>query len=314
MTWSVPVPTPRGRAAVRQVSAPSLPQPLPGSTPLGNGQWWVAKTPEQVVGAYTSSKAPVPANATVTAEGVGVVRVETPLRDCAILVSARPDGCVYTIAGSPTLELRGGGLVPDFTGFVRVGAAPMDARGLGFVTQLRLDGKDWVVMVAGDDPMDADDSGRPAAMRLSLAPGPLQAGGDSMPRGTRTARCEVAVVDGMTVASADISRKTVTVRARVTDTMAALLPPPTARLTLSKKWGRVRSRPVLSGEGFDAGERVALRLGDRKMPGTKADHGGEFEKSVSVPVDFPVGTTRFTATGARSKRTADAPYEVRPPR
>ena len=318
MMWTLPFPTARGRAAIRQLAAPSLPRPLPGSRPLGNGQGWVARTPEQVVSAYTASTAPLPTDATVTVEAHGVVQVETPLRHSAVLVSARPGGSVYTIAGSPTLELRGGGLVPDFTGFVRVAAAAMDAGGLGFMAQVDLDGKPWVVMVASDDPSDSEPvdtvSGQSAGMRLSLAPGPLQAGAeDGPPKGTRTARCQVSVDEGMTVATAVISRKTVTVRARVTDTMAALLPAPTAQLTVSKKWGRHRSRPVLSGEGFDAGERVALRLGDRTMPGTTADHGGEFEKSVAVPVDFPLGPTRFTATGARSKRTAEAPYEVRPP-
>jgi hypothetical protein len=276
----------------------------------------VAKSPARVVSAYTAASAPVPPGSTVTAESEALLRVESPLRVSGILVSERPGGSVYTIAGSPTLQITGGGLVPDFADFVPVGAALMDVTGLGFMAVATLDRSPWVVSVFPKDRAAAMSADQPGPMQLALMPGPLQSTTEDvpLPKGTLKGRCDVRSEAGFIVATATISRKTITVRACLTDALAALMPPPSATLVVSKKWGRARSRPRLTGSGFDPRERISLTLGDRKAPGTTADAAGDFSKTLQVPPDMPTGPAELTATGTRSKRTAKAPYEVRPPR
>ena len=93
-----------------------------------------------------------------------------------------------------------------------------------------------------------------------------------------------------------------------------MLPQPRARIELSKRWGRPRSRPTVTGEAFHPGERIGLQLGDRKLTGTTADASGAFTKGFTVPGDIPAGHLTITATGSRSKKSATADFEIRPAR
>jgi hypothetical protein len=137
---------------------------------------------------------------------------------------------------------------------------------------------------------------------------------DQPGKGALAGPCK-AVRDGeWVVATATLGRSKVLVRARTTDPGAAMLPQPRARIEISKKWGRPRSRPTISGDGFDPGERIGLSLGDRKLTGTTADDSGAFSKGFTVPDDIPAGQLTITATGSRSKKSAAVGFEIRPPR
>lgn len=307
------IPTERSRDAVRVLMQPSVPQPLPGSQPVGAGQWLMPGTAADVLRGYAAASAPIPAGSTVWQESEVVLRVESPMRASAILVTEHSAGCVYTIAGSPTLQLEGCGVIADVEAFVRIGAAAYDPTGLGFITHLEIDGAPWTVGVL---PNLSDTSVDPAdTLRLYLAPRPLPASMDlDLSDAELQGPCQARAESGVIIATATITERTVVVRARITDALATILPAAPVTLTVSKKWGRHRSRPKLQGSGFQADEPIALMLGERKMSGATTDRHGKFEKGLQVPADFPIGDTEFRAAGETSGSVAAVPYEVREPK
>jgi hypothetical protein len=331
MTWAPKFPSLRGMAAVRRLAEPSTPQPLEGSVEVAPGQWWTSRSAEAVIAEYTATSAPLPAESTVLHEPEWMLRVTSPMRESAIMISERGSGSLYTIVGAPTLQLRSNGLVPDVDAFVRVAGAPLDATGLGFVAQIELDGAPWVVTVmyregtgttAPEAEAAAAQNSTPqngvdaqGSLQLVLAPGALQPTLDfAVPAGALHAPCSAIVDDGQITASATIAGRSITVRARLTNSLSEILPEAPATLTVSKKWGRHGSRPWLTGGDFGRGEQVTLSLGGREMATVTADESGQFTKMLQVPRDVALGHTEFTAQGAQSEKRAAVPYEVRPPK
>lgn len=319
MTWLPRFPSRRARAALKALSQPSIPTPLRGSHAVGPDQWWSPASAEKVITAYTRTKANVPATATVEHLTATTAVVRSSIRDCGIVASPRPSGCVYTIATRPTLDIQGGKKLPDWSGFIHVGSVPMDTTGLGFIAEAPTPDGPWVVMVSApeDDDTETVSQGpvpESAPMQLLLLPGTLSDITDQPGKGALAGPC-TAVRDGeWVVANATLGRSKVLIRARTTDPGAAMLPQPRARIEISKKWGRPRSRPTISGEGFDPVERIGLTLSERKLTGTTADDSGSFSKGFTVPDDIPTGQVTITATGSRSKKSDTVDFEIRPPR
>lgn len=302
----------RSLAATRALMSPSLPRPLPGSRLVGPDQWFVPMAPADVLEGYGEGSAALPDGASVHRESETVLRVDSPLRTSAVLVTEVDGGCVCTIVGSPTLLVEGGGVVPDLEAFVRVGGALFDTSGMGFMAEVEIEQVPWTVAVLPGSAAD------PAAtLRLYLAPRPLPPSteldldlGDVELQGP----CQASREGRFSVVTGTIEGRTVHVRARITDALGSIQPVPPATLAVSKKWGRHRSRPRLTGTGFQPGEDVAIALGDRAMSGTTADRSGRFVKGLQVPTDVPLGHTEFWATGSESGSVATVPYEVRPPK
>lgn len=60
----------------------------------------------------------------------------------------------------------------------------------------------------------------------------------------------------------------------------------------------------VSGSGFQPGQDVVLRLGNRVVGGARAGSDGAFAAVLSVPDDIPVGPNRVLATGAGREQSA----------
>ena len=90
--------------ALRTLSAPSVPGPLPGSVVFDATTFHTSSSCADAINAYLASDAPVPAGSKVTQVGTSVV-VDQPFARSGVLFTDAPDGCQYTIEAAPTVTV-----------------------------------------------------------------------------------------------------------------------------------------------------------------------------------------------------------------
>lgn len=83
-------------------------------------------------------------------------------------------------------------------------------------------------------------------------------------------------------------------------------------LTVSPASGRLGQEVTLSGSGFDDGERIDIRAGNRVVASPRADEEGAFTVAVVIPGDTfcPGDQCTLVAQGKDSLRWIDAFYDV----
>ena len=123
--------------ALRTLSAPSVPGPLPGSVALDPTTFHTAASCPEAINAYLASDAPVPAGSKVAQVGGSVV-VEQPFARSGVLFADAADGCQYTIAAAPTVTVESTmASLPSGQNFTRVLCGDdSDPETLIFVTEV----------------------------------------------------------------------------------------------------------------------------------------------------------------------------------
>jgi len=101
-------PTEAARAAISTLTAPSVPQPLPGSVTLDDGVYRFDGDCAQAISKYLGPDAPVPSGATVRQQGQTVV-VELPYATSGVSFQTNQGSCQYMIANAPTIRVDGAG-------------------------------------------------------------------------------------------------------------------------------------------------------------------------------------------------------------
>jgi hypothetical protein len=116
-----PPPSARALAAMAALQAPSLPGPLPGSTPVGGTSYLAAGACADARAAYKAVGAPIPAGSTLADGPNGILLINAPFRQSAVSFEDGQAGCYYHILGAPTIHLLGAGPVPSGDSFAAVG-------------------------------------------------------------------------------------------------------------------------------------------------------------------------------------------------
>jgi hypothetical protein len=82
-----------------------VPGPLPASVAVDETTFHIAASCAEASTAYLAADAPVPAGSSVSQLGGSVV-IEQPFALSGVIFADTPDGCQYTIAAEPTVEVH----------------------------------------------------------------------------------------------------------------------------------------------------------------------------------------------------------------
>jgi hypothetical protein len=102
---SAPEPSEAARSALSALTAPTVPQPLPGSMLVDDDTYRLGGECIKAIARYLASDAPVPAGATVEQLGQSVV-VDLPYARSGVFFEPGDGYCQYRIANAPTFRVQ----------------------------------------------------------------------------------------------------------------------------------------------------------------------------------------------------------------